>query len=75
MTKEALIQKTVKRLSTLPNEKIHEVLDFADFIAKKYEEDVIQKGITALATHSKTYEFLYDEEDMYTVNDLKSIYK
>ena len=75
MTKEALIQKTLKRLSDLPKDKVNEVLDFADFIAKKYEEDILQKGIVALATDSKSYEFLDNEEDLYTVNDLKVIYK
>ncbi|MBK5212793.1 MAG: DUF2281 domain-containing protein [Flavobacteriaceae bacterium] len=75
MTKEALIQKTIKKLSQLPKERINEVLDFADFIAKKYEEEILQKGITTLATKSKTYEFLKDEEDLYSVNDLKAIYK
>lgn len=75
MTKEALIQKTLKRLSDLPKEKVSEVLDFADFIAKKYEEDILQKGVVALATNSQAYKFLDNEEDLYTVNDLKVIYK
>ncbi|TXD69704.1 hypothetical protein ESV24_07070 [Aequorivita lipolytica] len=75
MTKEALIQKTIKRLSHLPTEKITEVLDFADCIAKKYEDDILQKGIATLTANSKTYGFLDDEEDLYTLNDLKAVYK
>ncbi len=75
MTKEALIQKTLKRLSDLPKDKVNEVLDFADFIAKRYEENILQKGIISLVTDSKSYGFLNNEEDLYTVNDLKEIYK
>lgn len=75
MTKEALIQKTIKRLSHLPSDKINEVLDYADFIAKKYEDETLQKGLTTLMVSSKSYEFLKNEEDLYCVNDLKAIYK
>ncbi|MCG2418295.1 hypothetical protein K8089_04615 [Aequorivita sp. F47161] len=56
-------------------EQISEVLLFADFVAKKYEEDILQKGIASLASNSKTYSFLKDEEDLYTVHDLKAVYK
>lgn len=75
MTKEILIQKTIKRLSHLPSDKINEVLDYVDFIAKKYEDEILQKGITTLVASSNTYKFLKDEEDLYSVNDLKAIYK
>lgn len=75
MPKEILIQKTIKRLSHLPSDKINEVLDYVDFIAKKYEDEILQKGITTLVASSNTYKFLKDEEDLYSVNDLKAIYK
>jgi Protein of unknown function (DUF2281). len=45
MTKEAIIQKIIEILEKLPSEKINEVSDFADFILKKYEEQLIQKGM------------------------------
>jgi len=38
MTKEAIIEKTVKTLNILPNEKAEEIADFADYIMKKYED-------------------------------------
>jgi len=45
MVKEALINKTLQTLSKLPQEKIKEVNDFADYILKKHDEEVLQKGI------------------------------
>lgn len=45
MTKDTLIKKTLKTLSKLPNEKIKEVADYADYILKKYDEQIMRKGI------------------------------
>ena len=42
MTKEQLIHKTLETLSQLPQDKIREINDFADYILKKYEEETIQ---------------------------------
>jgi len=71
MTKEAIIQKTLKTLSVLPNEKAEEIADFADFIMKKHEDDQLQKGIQAIVEHSDAFSFLKDEEDLYSVEDIK----
>ncbi|MCB9347718.1 MAG: DUF2281 domain-containing protein [Lewinellaceae bacterium] len=44
MTKEGLINRTIETLEKLPEDKIHEIADFADFILKKYEEQILQIG-------------------------------
>jgi hypothetical protein len=75
MSKETLIKKTFNTLSKLPQDKVKEVSDFADFILKKYDEEIMQKGIEKLVSSSKTYDFLKDEEDLYTVEDLKETYE
>ena len=75
MTKEQLINKTLETLSQLPQDKIQEINDFADYILKKYEEETIQKGAEQLMSHSKTFDFLKDEEDLYTSEDLKEKFK
>jgi len=75
MTKEALINKTLKTISQLPQDKIKEVNDFADFILKKYDEEVLQKGIEKLVSNSKTFDFLKEEEDIYSPEDLKEKFK
>ncbi|MCK9271605.1 MAG: hypothetical protein WC271_15895 [Bacteroidales bacterium] len=74
MLKESLIHKTLNNLARLPHDKVREVADFADFILKKYEEEVLQKGIEKLVSQSKTYDFLKNEENLYSVEDLKEKY-
>lgn len=75
MTKETLIKRTFSTLSKLPPDKVKEVSDFADFILKKYDEEILQKGIEKLVSDSKIYDFLKDEEDLYTFEDLKEKYE
>ncbi len=75
MTKESLINKTLTALSKLPQEKVNEIADFTDYISKKYEEEILQKGIQKLVSESKTFSYLENEENIYTVNDLKEQYK
>jgi len=70
MIRETLIHKTIKTLSKLPNDKVREVSDFTEYILKKYEEENLQHGIEKLVTDSTTFQFLNDDEDLYTVNDM-----
>ena len=70
MMRETLINKTVKALSKLPNYKIKEVSDFTEYIFKKYEEETLQKGIEKLVSDSNAFQFLNEDEDLYTVNDI-----
>jgi len=74
MSRETLIKKTFNTLSKLPPDKVKEVSDFADYILKKYDEEILQKGIEKLISDSKTYDFLKDEEDLYSFEDLKEKY-
>nr|NQU88963.1 hypothetical protein [Bacteroidota bacterium] len=68
--RETLIKKTLTALSRLPQDKVSEISDFADFVLKKYDEEILQKGIETLVSESKIYEFLKEEEDLYTLEDL-----
>ncbi|MDD4970605.1 MAG: hypothetical protein PHT07_14360 [Paludibacter sp.] len=70
MMRETLINRTLKSLSKLPNDKVREVSDFTEYILKKYEEETLQQGIEQLAGESNAFEFLKDDEDLYTVNDI-----
>lgn len=74
MIRQAIIERTIKILNELPEEKAKEISDFADFLIKKYEEQILLKGIAHLAANSKTFEFLEDEEDLYTEADIKEPY-
>ncbi|MFI5222280.1 MAG: hypothetical protein ACHQK8_08145, partial [Bacteroidia bacterium] len=70
-----IIQRTLAAISKLPNDKAIEIADYADFIMKKYEEEILQQGIQKLTVDSKAFEFLSEEENLYTVNDVKETYK
>ena len=75
MEKEKIIKRTIKRLRLLPENKIKEIDDFIDYLLKKYHEElIIQKGIEKIVEESKSFKFLEDEDDLYSIDDLKEIY-
>ncbi|WP_114781426.1 DUF2281 domain-containing protein [Botryobacter ruber] len=75
MTREILIQKTIDRLSRLPDQKLKEVSDFAEFLLNKLEDRNLVEGIKQVAADSTSFKFLEDEEDLYSASDLKERYK
>ncbi len=72
MTQSAVIENTISTLSKLPVDKAEEV---ADFVLKRHEESLLQKGITQIVGESEAFAFLADEEDLYTRDDLKVRFK
>jgi hypothetical protein len=74
MTREAIIQKTIQTLNMLPFEKASEVADFADYVLKRHEEHLLQNGIEKLIEQSNAFQFLNDDEDLYTAEDIKEKY-
>lgn len=74
MNRQVLIETTVYKIRQLPDAKIKEINDFADFLLSKIDDKIIQEGIQKLTSESKAFEFLKDEDDLYTLNDLKERY-
>ncbi|HET8828203.1 MAG TPA: hypothetical protein VFM79_02625 [Pelobium sp.] len=74
MTKQAIIEKTAKTMSLLPDEKAVEISDFAEFLFKQYEESQIIKGIGVMASKSESFTFLENEEELYSLSDVKEPY-
>lgn len=74
MTRQAIIEKTLKAISLLPENKAEEISDFADFVIKKYEDQKLTDAIQQIVTDSNTFAFLESEEELYTVADLKEVY-
>jgi len=74
MTKQAIIDRTIKAINMLPEDKAEEISDFADFIMKRFEDSQITEGIQILISNSKTFNFLNDDEDLYSDKDLKERY-
>ncbi len=74
MTKQAIIERTIKAINQLPEDKAKEISEFADFIAKRYEEQKLSIGIQQLTSNSNAFSFLNNEEELYTDKDLKEVY-
>lgn len=74
MTRQAIIERTLNAINRLPSDKAEEISDFADFVIKRYEEDRLTEGIQVLTSNSQTFDFLNNEEDLYTEVDLKEVY-
>ncbi len=74
MTRDILIKNTIDNLTRLPNQKIKEVSDFADFLLSKTENQLLTEGIKNLTVEAKAFKFLEEDEDLYSVADLKEKY-
>jgi hypothetical protein len=74
MTRQLIIERTLKAINQLPEDKAEEISDFADFVYKRYEEQELTNGIQKLTSESQVFEFLNNEEDIYSVADLKEVY-
>lgn len=75
MNRQALIENTLKKLKRLPDSRIKEVSDFADFLLSKIDEQMIQEGIQQIVSDSDTFDFVLEDEEIYSVKDLKEKYK
>jgi len=74
MTKQAIIERTIQVINLLPPEKAIEISDFADFIVKRYEEQLITENIQKIVTESNSFNFLNEDEELYSLKDLKEKY-
>lgn len=73
-TRQIIIDRTVKAINQVPDDKAEEISDFAEFVIKRYEEHRLTTGIQQLASDSQAFEFLNKEEDLYSEADLKEVY-
>ena len=75
MNRNILIKETMEKIHQLPDVKIQEINDFAEFLLSRIENQILLEGIQKLTSDSKSFEYLKNEEDLYSVNDLKEKYK
>lgn len=71
MTNAQLVNKTILNIQKLPLNKVQEVNDFVEFLLNKIDDQIITEGIKSLVQDSKTFQFLENEPNLYSVNDLK----
>ena len=74
MTRQAIIEKTVKAINQLPADKAQEISDFAEFVIKRYEEYLLNRGMQQLTSQSQAFDFLDEDEELYSRADLKEVY-
>lgn len=73
MNRSALINETIDKIQQLPDAQIEQFNDFAEFLLSKIEDKFLLEGIQKLATDSKSFDYLKNEEDVYSKHDLKDI--
>ena len=71
MEREVLVKNTIGRIEQLPTKRVQEVNDFVEFIIRRTDDALITDGLQQLSSISNTYDFLYNEPELYSVNDLK----
>ena len=71
MEREVLLKKTMGKIEKLPITRIREVNDFIEFIARKTDDALMTEGLQQMLSSSPAYDFLENEPELYTVNDLK----
>ena len=74
MTKQILIDRTIKVINELPQDKAAEISDFAEFVFKRFEENELIIGIQNTVSKSQAFEFLNNEKEIYSIADLKEVY-
>jgi hypothetical protein len=74
MIREKLIKNTIDNLVKLPDQKLKEVSDFTEFLLSKIENQLINEGIQKLTSDSPVFQFLEDEDDLYSEEHLKEKY-
>ena len=74
MTRKAILERTIRAINKLPEDKAEEISTFAEFDMKQYEEQKISQGIQEMTSDSTSFDFLHDEEELYTEADLKVVY-
>ena len=74
MDRLAIIEKTISIINKLPEQQAEEISDFAALLLKNYEESLLNEGIAELVDQSKAFDFLRDDEVVYSVSDIKVKY-
>ena len=74
MTRQSIIEQTVGVINRLPENKAEEISDFANFVIRRYEEQRLTEELHNVISKSKTFEFLHEEEDLYSAADIKEKY-
>ena len=70
MNRGILLDRTINNISLLPDWRLKEVSDYVDFLIKSIDDKELTDGIMKLASESKSFNFLIDEEELYDESDI-----
>lgn len=71
MEKQKLINASVLKMNKLSEDKLQEVDDFIEFLLNKTENETLNLGIQMLCEKSSAFDHLKEDEDLYSISDLK----
>ena len=71
MEREVLMEQTIHKIKRLPTTRVREVNDFVEFVIQRTDDALITEGLQQLSSYSNIYDFLNNEPELYSVNDLK----
>lgn len=74
MERETLIKHTLEQMKRLPDYKLKVISEYVEFLSNKVDDQVLLENIKELAMQSNSFQFLNEEEDLYSVLDVKERY-
>ncbi len=75
MERNILIEKAVENIAKLSDQQVQEVTDFAEFLLSKAQDQALVEDIQRITVETNTFNFLKEEPELYSINDLKKVYK
>jgi len=72
--RDIMIQRTLNTLNHLPDEKISQVSEYSEFLLARVSDQILTEDVQEYILTSGAYRFLKDDQDIYTLNDLKESY-
>lgn len=71
MKRDKVLKETIEKLHQLNEGKLKEAKDFVEFLLSKIADRELMNDIQKQAEKGKTFDFLRDEEELYSLEDLK----
>ena len=75
MDRDILVKKAIGNFAKLSDRQLQEVADFADFLLSKAQDQLLIEDIQQITREASAFNFLNEEPELYSVNDLKKVYK
>ena len=71
MKREKVLKDTIDKLKQLDEVNLREAKDFVEFLLQKVSDRELTDEIKKQAAKGKSFDFLNDEEELYSIEDLK----